>query len=103
MFIQGMCYGTISFEYRIVAIFGLLPAYLLWMEQGGIRSTAAKVVMTAFFALFLFVSFRVGYFLFWDVPELISPAMSAFYLSSSLVTLIFSCYLSVITRTRKPA
>ena len=100
MFIQGMCYGTISFEYRIVSIFGLLPAYLLWMEQGGIQSTPVKMAMTAFFALFLFVSFRVAYFLIWDLPTLISPAMSAFYLASSFAALIFTCYLSVITRAR---
>jgi hypothetical protein len=100
MFIQGMCYGTISFEYRIVSIFGLLPAYLLWMEQGGIRSTPVKVTMTAIFALFLFISFRVGYFLIWDLPTLIAPAMSAFYLASSAVTLIFTCYLSVMSRAR---
>jgi len=97
MFIQGMCYGTISFEYRIVAIFGLLPAYLLWMEQGGVQSIPFKVAMTAFFALFLIVSFRMGYFLFWDLPTLGSPAMSAFYLVSSVLTLIFTGYLSVIT------
>ena len=96
MFIQGMCYGTISFEYRIVSIFGLLPAYLIWMEQGGIKSTPVKAAMTAFFAVFLFVAFRVGYYLFWDLPTLISPAMSAFYLASSAIALIFTCYLTVI-------
>lgn len=102
MFIQGMCYGTISFEYRIVSIFGLLPAYLIWMEQGNIRSIAVKAALTAFFALFLIVSFRVGYFFFWDLPTLISPAMSAFYLGSSMATLVFTCYLIVIIRTEKP-
>lgn len=102
MFIEGMCYGTISFEYRIVAIFGLLPAYILWMEHGGIRSAAVKIAMTGFFALFLFISFRVGYYLIWDLPTLISPAMSAFYLASAAFALIFTCYLSVIINV-KPA
>jgi hypothetical protein len=97
MFVQGMCYGTISFEYRIVSIFGLLPAYLLWMEKGGIQSTPVKAAMTAFFALFLFISFRVGYFLIWGLPTLSSPAMSAFYLASSAVGLIFTCYLAIVT------
>jgi MFS family permease len=100
MFIQGMCYGTISFEYRIVSIFGLLPAYLLWMEKGGIQSTPVKAAMTAFFALFLLVSFRIGYFLIWDLPTLSSPAMSASYLASSAVTLIFTCYISIISRVK---
>jgi hypothetical protein len=100
MFIQGMCYGTISFEYRIVSIFGLLPAYLLWMEQGGVKSTPVKVAMTGFLALFLFVSFRVGYYLIWDLPTLISPAMSAFYLASSAFTLLFTCYLTVTYRVK---
>ena len=98
MFIEGMCYGTISFEYRIVSIFGLLPAYLLWMEQGGIQSSGAKAFMTAFFAFFLFIAFRVGYYLVWDLPTLISPPMSAFYLMSSVVGLLFTCYLSFVIR-----
>lgn len=98
MFIQGMCYGTISFEYRIVSIFGLLPPFLIWIEQGGIRSASLKVAMSAFFAVFLFVSFRVGYYLLWDLPTLLSPAMSAFYLGSSIATLLFTCYLSVHLR-----
>ena len=101
MFIQGMCYGTISFEYRIVSIFGLLPAYLIWMEQGNIKSMPVKAALTAFFAMFLIVSFRVGYFLFWYLPTLISPAMSAFYLGSSIATLIFTCYLIISIRTQK--
>lgn len=103
MFIMGMCYGTISFEYRIVSILGLLPAYLLWMEQGGIQSKPVKVVMTTFFGLFLFISFRVGYYLFWDLPTLVSPAMSAFYLAGATFTLLVCCYLAFTFRIEPAA
>lgn len=93
MFIQGMCYGSISYEYRIVAITGLVPAFFIWLTQVQDIPEFIKVAVAAFFAIFIIIAFRVFHFFFWDLPSIASPAMSKFYFLYSLISLVFTCYL----------
>ncbi len=93
MFIQGMCYGTISYEYRIVSIIGLVPGFLIWLVHVPDLSGSLKVGTAVFFATFILIAFRVFYFFFWDLPTVAAPLMSIFYFVCSFVSLTFTCYL----------
>ena len=93
MFIQGMCYGTVSYEYRIVTITGLVPGFLVWLNHVPDIPVTLKVAAAAFFAAFIIIAFRVFHFFIWDLPTLASPGMSFFYLVCSIVSLSFTCYL----------
>lgn len=98
MFIQGMGFNTLSYEYRIVSMFALIPAFVIWLEKADAVSIQIKGTIAAFFALFIIVSFRVFYFLIWDLPTMRSPGMSAFYLMSSIFCLLLTCYLIYANR-----
>jgi hypothetical protein len=93
MFIQGMCYGSISYEYRIVAITGLVPGFFIWLTQVQDIPEILKVAVAAFFAIFIIIAFRVFHFFFWDLPSLASTGMSKYYFLCSLISLVFTCYL----------
>jgi hypothetical protein len=93
MFIQGTCFGATSFEYRIVAIIGLVPGFLIWLNYVPDIPEKLKVATAVFFAAFIIITFRVFHYFIWDLPNLASPGMSEFYFLSSLIALVFTCYL----------
>lgn len=93
MFIQGMCFGTISFEYRMVSMFGLIPAFILWLALAETVPAKIKLSTAFLFGTFIIISFRIFHYLIWDMPTLNSPAMSAFYITSSIIFLFQTCFL----------
>jgi hypothetical protein len=104
MFIQGSCISATSFEYRIVAIMGLVPGFLIWLNVVPDIPEKLKIASAVFFAAFIIVSFRVFHFFIWDLPGLESPGMSLFYFISSLISLLFTCYLIFMkSRTEQAA
>ena len=57
--IQAAAFGTVSYEYHAVSLFGLVPALAIWVERAQGVSTALKAVTFAGFGLFLVVAFRL--------------------------------------------
>ncbi len=93
MFIQGICFGTISYEYRIVSLLGLIPCLLIWLsivEQVDFR---IKVLVTVLFATFMLTAFRVFYFWIWQIPTWQASGMTVVYLCFSLFFLAISFYI----------
>jgi hypothetical protein len=93
MFIQGMCFGTISYEYRIVSIIGLVPGFFIWLTYVQDIPNILKALVAAFFAIFIIIAFRVFHYFMWDLPSIASPGMSINYFIFSLISLMFTCYL----------
>jgi hypothetical protein len=88
MAIQGMCYGTLSFEYRIVSLLGLVPPLALWTESTAL-SPRIKLAAALSFAVFLVLAFRVFDFLLGMDPV----SMAIFYLINSVFWLVLCFYI----------
>ncbi len=91
MFIQGMCFGTISYEYRIVGLLGIIPGLAIWLDRYGSRIGGILTAMAvAAFTAFTISAFRIFYFQFWPIPVFTSPVMAATYLAFSIFFILLS-------------
>ena len=91
MFIQGMCFGTISYEYRIVGLLGIIPGLAIWLDRYGSKiGTISAALTVAGFTAFTISAFRVFYFQFWPIPVFTSPVMAATYLTFSIFFILIS-------------
>lgn len=95
MAIQGMCFGTVSYEYRVVSMLGLIPAFVLWTEKANDVPLNIKILVATFFAIFLIVTFRVFDFFLWNNTDWRPVSMSALYLFSSLFCLGLCVYIII--------
>jgi hypothetical protein len=77
--IQGGAMGTVSFEYRAVALLGLVPALAIWLKEGDPPGTLA-ILASVGLAIFLPVAFRAH-----NLARMISAAsMTSIHLDASL-------------------
>lgn len=91
MFIQGMCFGTISYEYRIVGLLGIIPGLAIWLDRYGRRIGGILTTMTvAAFTAFTILAFRIFYFQLWPIPVFTSVNMAAAYLAFSVFFILLS-------------
>ncbi len=101
MFIQGMCFGTISYEYRIVSMLGLIPGVLLWINQVNQINLHLKRLVTALVTIFMITAFRVFHFFIWQLPAWEASGMTIIYLCFSLLFLAISIII-LIKNTPSP-
>jgi hypothetical protein len=94
MAVQGLCFGAISFEYRVISLLGLIVPFVLWAEQSDVPG---KIKNTLAVSLAVFLSF-----VFRNFQYLLAPTefqMTAVFLASSLFWLGLCCYILVNCRT----
>jgi hypothetical protein len=54
-----ICFGTLSYEYHTVSLFGLIPGLVVWVERTPWISSKSKATTCALFGLLLLIAFRV--------------------------------------------
>ncbi len=90
MAVQSVCFGAISFEYRVVSLLGMIVPFVLWAEKSDV-SAKVKITMAVSLAVFLAFVFR-------NFQSLIRPDevhMTVVFLASSLFWLGLCCYIVV--------
>ena len=55
----SICFGTMSYEYHTVALLGLVPVLVLWIERSPDVEPRVKAAATVALAVLLAVTFRV--------------------------------------------
>ena len=87
---QGLCFGSISFEYRVITLLGLVVPLLLWVEKTDV-SLKIKMLISISFAVFLAFVFRNFQYLIrpTDVEmTIVFLIASIFWLGMSTVILV---------------
>jgi hypothetical protein len=63
----AICFGTLSYEYHTVAMLGVTPGFVVWLERAPIVRERMRLAAALGFAVFLPYAFRV--FGFGDLYE----------------------------------
>jgi hypothetical protein len=71
----AICFGTLSYEYHTVAMLGVVPGFVVWLERAPLVRERLRLVAAVGFTVFLPYAFRV--FGFGD--ELDPPTMTKLY------------------------
>jgi len=98
MAVQGLCFGTMSFEYRVVMMFGLIPGFILWME-----TARAPVWIKAALASTLLVFLVVAFHTFDNYVNMYPAYMTAGYLLVSMFWLGLCVYLVILNKPKLKA
>jgi len=92
---QGLCFGTISYEYRVVSLLGMVVPLLLWIQKTEVGEKI-KLSMAITFGVFLVIVFR-------NFQYLIRPTdvqMTMLFLVASLFWLGTGCYIILMNRSQ---
>ncbi len=87
---QGLCFGSISFEYRVVTLLGMVVPFLLWVEKTDVKQEIKMAVGITFGAFLVFV--------FRNFEYLVRPSdvkMTIVFLIASLFWLGIGIYITV--------
>jgi hypothetical protein len=109
----SICFGTMSYEYHTVALLGLIPALVLWIERSQGVEPRVKAAAAVALAVLLGVTFRVyglGTY-FKDAPPdmyhgfaswIRPPAMTAVYAAFAVLFLALSLRACLAPRPTDP-
>ena len=94
---EGMCFGAISNEYRVVSLLGLIVPFFLWAEKAAVPQKI-KILVAGSLGIFMVQAFRNFQFLI--KPD--DAQQTLFFIVASLFWMGISFYLVYINRNRKP-
>jgi hypothetical protein len=93
-----ICFGTYSYEYHTVALLGMVPALIVWLEAAGSLVPARmKIAISTAFGLFLIVAFRL-----FGLTVLGYVAMTGIYLALAVFFLATCAYTIHTVHLRRP-
>jgi len=92
---QGLCFGSISLEYRVVTLLGMIVPLLLWLQRAEVDEKI-KLSIAITFGAFLLIAFRNFQYLI----RLTDVQLTTIFLIASLLWLGTACYIILMNRSQ---
>ena len=99
MAIQGMCYATLSYEYRVVSLLGFIVPLFVWIRSDFEISQKMKLATSLVFAAFILLAFRPIHFFLYREPSWIADQMVIMYLGFSAIFVLI--YLFILNNLKR--